>query len=152
MNAIQPGVQYSGYLRSLLFEVTRFPKIARAWPAGAPNRGVTGKRGLQRLFTAVVWQGSRFGVEQVRSDENARVVNQRGLFIKIPQAHSLEEVVSTIYRGEEHLIPLMKIRIPNQDRTTCLRSLNRMNINHLSLFPDLYGASYYTNTDLHIKD
>ena len=46
---------------------------------------------------------------------------------------------------------LLKIEIPDQDRLTCLRTLERMNINHLSLFPDLSGASRYTNLKLELK-
>lgn len=40
---------------------------------------------------------------------------------------------------------LLRIEIPESDRAQCLRALNRMNINHLSLFPDLTGASRATN-------
>lgn len=100
--------------------------------------------------------GDLFGKEAkiVRplSDENARLVSQRGVFLRVPTPHTVEEVVSASFRGENQKMALLKIRIPNKERTICLRALNRMNINHLSLFPDLGGASLYSNTDLHIRD
>ena len=45
---------------------------------------------------------------------------------------------------------LVKFTVPTGDREDCLRSLNRMNINHLSLFPDFYGASTFCNLNLEI--
>ena len=85
------------------------------------------------------------------SDENARLVSQRGLFVHCPPGSNIEEEVSSAFPGGQ-TANLIRIRIPNKDRTVCLRALNRMNINHLSLFPDLSGASVYCNSDLHIKN
>jgi hypothetical protein len=45
-----------------------------------------------------------------------------------------------------------KVTIPTGDRDLALRSLNRMNINHRSLFPDLHGTSEFANVDLLIDD
>ena len=45
---------------------------------------------------------------------------------------------------------LVRIEIQNGERLACLRALNRMNINHLSLFPDLSGASRSTNMRLEL--
>lgn len=92
-------------------------------------------------------------VEEVRplSDDNPRLVNQGGSFLRAPDNVDLETWVRTNFRGETDYI-LMKITIPDRDRLMALRSLNRMNINHLSLFPDLTGASQFCNTDLVIKD
>lgn len=85
-------------------------------------------------------------VEFIRpmSDENQRLVNQGGLFTRSPDGIDLESWVKRNFSGEKHYI-LMKILIPNKNREECLKTLNRMNINHLSLFPDLYGASKFCN-------
>ncbi len=84
-------------------------------------------------------------VEFIRplSDENPKLVSQAGLFTHV-HGSDVKEWVQKNFRGEKGYI-LMKLRIPNKDREDCLRALNRMNINHLSLFPDLYGASKYCN-------
>ena len=88
-------------------------------------------------------------VELVRplSDDNPRLVNQGGLFTRAPEGVDLEEWIQGNCEGDEGYV-LMKITIPNKDRALALRSLNRMNINHLTLFPDLYGASKFCNLDL----
>jgi hypothetical protein len=80
-------------------------------------------------------------------DDNYRLVSQGGLFSRAPDGMDVEEWLV------ENLKPItkerfLKITIPTSDRELALRSLNRMNINHLSLFPDLKGASEYTNVDL----
>ncbi|MNR47557.1 hypothetical protein D3C85_1666730 [compost metagenome] len=53
------------------------------------------------------------------------------------------------YKGGE--MSLIKIIIPNSGIQDCLRYLNRMNINHSTLFPDLSGASDYCNKHLTIN-
>ncbi len=85
------------------------------------------------------------------TDENSRLVSQRGLFVRVPDGQSIETWIKEKYEGEMKM-HLINIRIPNKERTRCLRWLNRTNINHLSLFPDLYGASLYCNTDLKIRN
>lgn len=82
------------------------------------------------------------------SDENDRLVNQGGLFTRSPDGVDIEQWVSTNFKNEKKYSRLIKYLIPNAERTLALRSLNRMNINHLSLFPDLYGASKFCNLDL----
>ena len=93
-------------------------------------------------------------VELVRpmTDENARLVSQNALFVRAPDKLSLEQWIETHFEGESKYFILIKITIPNRAREDCLRSLNRMNINLLTLFPDLYGASAHCNTDLNIKN
>jgi hypothetical protein len=81
-------------------------------------------------------------------DDNPRLVNQRGLFTRSPDGIDLASWVAKNFEGETSQYILMKITIPDDDSQVALRSLNRMNINHLTLFPDLYGASKHANHDL----
>jgi len=91
-------------------------------------------------------------VEIIRpiSDENTKLVNQRGLFTRAPDGMTIDSWVSRHFRSGSQGATFITFRIPNKTREQCLRFLNRMNINHLSLFPDLYGASKYCNYDLTI--
>lgn len=93
-------------------------------------------------------------VELVRpmSDENARLVNQRGLFTRGPNNVPLEEWIQEHSDDKSPAWSLIKITIPKAGAEDCLRYLNRMNINHATLFPDLYGASQFCNFDLEIAE
>jgi hypothetical protein len=85
------------------------------------------------------------------SDENSRLVSQGGLFTRSPDGVALEDWIRTNFSGQTSAI-LAKITVPDEDRKACLTSLTRMNINHLSLFPDLYGAGTYCNLGLEISN
>jgi FRG domain len=106
---------------------------------------------IQRLLTGV-YKPTRKPVEFVKplSDENQRLVNQNGLFTRSPNNVDLEKWINENFIGLKRYL-LIKILLPNDNRTDCLRTLNRMNINHLTLFPDLYGASAYCNIYGEIK-
>lgn len=84
------------------------------------------------------------------SDENSRLVSQRGLFTRGPNNMDLETWFKTFDKDENKYVHLMKITIPSVGVGDCLRYLNRMNINHSTLFPDLTGASEFCNTKLKI--
>jgi hypothetical protein len=84
------------------------------------------------------------------SDENQRLVSQDGLFTKAPIGLPIEQWIGREFEGSSSKV-LLRIEIPDADRPTCLRTLNRMNINHLSLFPDLTGASRATNLKLELE-
>lgn len=79
------------------------------------------------------------------SDENQRLVNQGGLFSRFPANTDVQSWVQENFKDDGKGYTLIKIHIPTSDREICLKSLNRMNINHLTLFPDLYGASKFCN-------
>jgi hypothetical protein len=89
----------------------------------------------------------RPAVEFIRpfSDENQRLVNQGGLFTRFPTAIDIQSWIEEKFKDENKTYILMKILVPNKNREEYLKSLNRMNINHLTLFPDLHGASKYCN-------
>ena len=78
------------------------------------------------------------------SDENPRLVNQGALFTRGPIGVPIETWVANAFEGSETPV-LLRIELPATDRLSCLRVLHRMNINHVSLFPDLGGASRYVN-------
>jgi len=91
------------------------------------------------------------------SDENPRLLSQRGLFTKsLFPGIPIEDTVRRCYaddvtKGVKRII-LVKIRIPEIERAKCLRNLNTMNINHATLFPDLMGAAAYCAMKLEIDD
>lgn len=85
------------------------------------------------------------------SNENSRLVNQGGLFTRGPDGVDVESWLRTNVPPDHQYIVLRKIHIPNRDQEDILRSLNRMNINYLTLLPDLLGACLHSNISLFIK-
>jgi FRG domain len=84
-------------------------------------------------------------------DENARLVAQAGLFTKAPIGTTVDGWIRENFKGHTSGAPLLKLTFPELGRTECLRTLNKMNINHLSLFPDLYGSGAHCNKSLEIS-
>ena len=80
-----------------------------------------------------------------RQDENPRLVSQAGLFTRTPSGLSVDKWVRDNYGREKSVPILMRITIPDDEQPRCLDSLNLMNVNRLSLFPDLSGASHHCN-------
>jgi hypothetical protein len=78
------------------------------------------------------------------SDDNPRLVSQGGVLTRGPVGVSVENWVNQHFAGSTKPV-MLRIEIPDSDRLSCLRGLDRMNINHLSLFPDLTGAARYVN-------
>jgi hypothetical protein len=83
-------------------------------------------------------------------DDNSRLVSQSGLFTKAPYGATVDSWVKENFKGDTSTMILIKITMPNRDRPDCLKILNKMNINHANLFPDLYGSSIYCNKQLQI--
>lgn len=85
------------------------------------------------------------------SDENARLVAQGGLFSRAPLAMDVETWIKTYVDATTDSLVLIKSLLPDKDRELALRSLNRMNINHITTFPDLHGSSQHCNLHLQIR-
>ncbi len=81
-----------------------------------------------------------------QQDENPRLVSQGGLFSRCTAGKPVGDWVTQYWEGNTTTGILIKILVPDSGRLECLRTLNKMNINYLSLFPDLYGASHHANT------
>ena len=84
------------------------------------------------------------------TDENTRLINQSGLFVKVLTNQDIEKMYRRKYKEVTNEFEMIKIKIPNKDREIALRSLNRMNINHNTLFPDIQGASIHCNNEIEI--
>lgn len=87
------------------------------------------------------------------SDENNRLVSQRGMFSRGPNNLDLDMWVRYYcvkYFPKLYKAYLVKITVPNTGSKECLRYLNRMNINSATLFPDLGGATEYCNKNITI--
>ncbi|KRE14235.1 hypothetical protein ASE66_12600 [Bosea sp. Root483D1] len=87
--------------------------------------------------------------------ENARLVNQAGLFTVTPtdDENFVSAVINAVIdsgavdpdKAEDIARYIYKVHIPNTGRADCLSMLRRMNIHHANLFPDPSGASLYCN-------
>ena len=86
------------------------------------------------------------------SETSERLIAQSGLFLKMPKGCDLEGYVRRHFSNENSATNgsaravLKKIVIKNDGRIGCLKMLNKMNINRMTLFPDLDGASRYINS------
>lgn len=78
--------------------------------------------------------------------DNPRLLGQRGVFTYQTAATSVEDIVERNITSERPC--LIKIRVSSSIRDDVLNLLNSMNINYLSLFPDLEGAARYCNIKL----
>ena len=98
-----------------------------------------------------VWVEDIIDFHRPMSDDNARLVSQSGLFTVSTGTTDIESWILRNWDSSQKAIVLMKIQIPNAEREECLKSLNKMNINYASLFPDIDGACKHANMKLEIE-
>jgi hypothetical protein len=88
----------------------------------------------------------------ITSHENVRFLAQGGVFTKALEGEDVKTRIQKCYHEKNHAnrIILVEILIPDSCREEGLRDLNWMNINHASLFPDIYGAAIFCNWKLEV--
>lgn len=108
---------------------------------------------LSKIKKSRIARGEKNVVDIVQplTGDNARLVNQRGLFTFQPEGIEIEEYVRSECAGNDSDVVLIKMLVPQDDQEHLLKFLNTMNINHLTLFPDLQGASRFVNMGLDIN-
>ncbi len=98
------------------------------------------------------------------TEDNSRLIHQRSSFTMTPPSVSMEEWIGKHFKGNSVDLILCKVMIPDPetptiappegacvtpddftDRKMFLRALDRMNINDLTLFPDIQGACMHCN-------
>lgn len=115
----------------------------------------SGKRALWALHQSDIYsinenlKRNQINIVNPLTHYNDRLVNQRGLFLNIPIGIDLEKWIQDAPDFE--WVTLYKIEYPDSIKSEVISALDNKNINHLSLFPDMYGSSLYSNYQLEIE-
>jgi len=152
-----------------LLDWTESPFVALFFAFEEPSRRNEGTRAVFGLSRTLI-QSKSTSIAQKQVDsaarpdileiitpmthENPRLVSQGGLFTRGTFGVDTERWVETHFEGSKADRALVKIVVPEHkgDRPEILRTLNRMNINHRSLFPDVEGSARFCNTRLSVPE
>jgi hypothetical protein len=138
-------------LATPLLDWTRSPFVA-AYFAMAPMEPRDGMRCIFALYPTKSLDVGKLSQIEPSLNDNARLVAQSGLFTRLHSHGDVEAMVREVCKNDSERFTLIKIILDSTQRIVALRALNRMNINHATLFPDLYRAAKFSNNQLSIKD
>ncbi len=137
-------------LATPLLDWTRSPFVAMFFAFEDEAQPEPPFRGVYALSTRAIEDGSPHSqatkIISIVSDDNRRLIHQGGLFLKMPRHTDLESYIRQRFAGEERRAILIRVAVPSEGRHGCLTMLNKMNINRMTLFPDIEGAAQYVNS------
>lgn len=110
------------------------------------------ERGALNQFT-LSNKNPEITIYKPESHFNPNLVSQQGIFtvFNVTQLH-LEGWIRIMFSDVQNNPILTKYILPDEGREQFLTYLNKMNINRLTLFPDLGGASEFCNQKIKIKN
>ncbi|MBN1363982.1 MAG: FRG domain-containing protein [Syntrophaceae bacterium] len=111
------------------------------------------KYSIEKYFVESPDRIMNFDFFEPQDTNNSRLLNQQGIFtINMSPYTSVEDYISHTFKSDKKNIYLVIIYISNKLREMILKKLNWMNINYLTLYPDITGAALHTNLKYEIND
>ena len=89
---------------------------------------------------------------EAASHENERLINQSGLFTRTMPHIDIESWIAEHFHKNYEHSTLVRYLFPDDLRKLVLGHLNWMNINFLTLFPDITGAAMHANLKFELPD
>lgn len=84
------------------------------------------------------------------TDVNNRLVSQSGLFLQKPSGVSVEGLVASYCKDNNHSPVMAKITVPARERESVLNNLIAMNISWATIYPGIEGAALHAKMKLEL--